>query len=72
MGVTKGEKFVGVVPPSSDAETVTATVVAVVGAAEDEADLATLSCFRRSAALVTLEFVSLRPQWRWKRRNTIG
>ena len=70
MGVTKGEKFVGVAP-SSEVATVIVGEAVVGGSADDDADLA-LSCFKRSAALVTLEFVSLRPQWRWKEnRNKI-
>ena len=62
LGVTKGEKLVGVAP-SSDVATVTATVgvVRVAVGIKEAADLA-LSCFKRSEALVTLELVSLRPQ----------
>ena len=68
--MTKGEKFVGVAP-SSEVATVIVGEAVVGGSADDDADLA-LSCFKRSAALVTLEFVSLRPQWRWKEnRNKI-
>ena len=66
------DKFVGVAPSSGEA-TVTVAVVGVppVGGTKEETALvavvlATLSCLKRSAALVTLEFVSLRPQWRWK------
>ena len=57
--MTKGEKLVGVVPPSEEGATVTAAEAAVV--TEGATDLA-LSCFKNSAALVTFEFVSLRPQ----------